>query len=74
VINSFLLDLDIASGKTNIAAGLSLAARLIKNSVEANQTSQCEQILVLLTDGVTSANNFDIDNEYGHILIFLLYE
>ena len=60
---SYLLDLEIANGKTNIEAGLRMATKLLEDTVAANQTSRCEQVLLLLTDGVTSASHFDIDNE-----------
>lgn len=58
------MDLEIANGKTNIEAGLRLGVRLLTDSHNLNQTTQCEKILLLLTDGVTSASHFDIGNEY----------
>ena len=60
---SYLLHLEIANGKTNIEAGLRMATKLLEDTVAANQTSRCEQVLLLLTDGVSSASHFDIDNE-----------
>eukprot|EP00026_Physarum_polycephalum_P000530 Phypoly_transcript_00531.p1 GENE.Phypoly_transcript_00531~~Phypoly_transcript_00531.p1 ORF type:complete len:1353 (-),score=273.72 Phypoly_transcript_00531:347-4405(-) len=62
IILSYLLDLEIANGRTNIEDGLHLGTQLLARSLKLNQTSNCQQLLLLLTDGVTSANRFAINN------------
>lgn len=63
MIKSFLMNLDSATGKTNIEAGVEMGLKLLDSSAALNRTSHCSQILLLLTDGVTSATHFTISNK-----------
>lgn len=58
------MDLESATGKTNIEAGIELGLQLLDNSAHLNQSSRCSQVLLLLTDGVTSVTHFTIVNKY----------
>jgi hypothetical protein len=70
VVITYITALVTADGLTNIEAGLELAFSLLTASVPLNQTSFCQQIVILLTDGVTSATQFNINN-YMHARIFV---
>ncbi len=62
---TFLSDLGAANGKTNIEDGLNQAFTLLDKSYISNQSSGCQQVVLLLTDGITSAPHFAVNNKYA---------
>lgn len=60
---NYLDSLVVSTGQTNIQAGLTMAVSLLDNSYAQNQTSGCQQVVLLLTDGITSATSFEYNDQ-----------